>query len=137
MYGYTADVYGFAAGDEDLANIVIDAEGAPNGGVRIRQGTSVYAQLAAGLFTLGLPGGNRVAWDGATLVVQSQYLTIDNSGIRLAPNQNTSNPWADDRRICFTVTNGEFGMTGYSVADPGSSRAARWLYESELQRTGE
>ncbi|HWK09908.1 MAG TPA: hypothetical protein VNR64_07650, partial [Vicinamibacterales bacterium] len=81
-FGYATDVYGAAFGDAAAANITID----PTNGFRVRQGTTTYAQLASSVFTVGNPSGKRIGWDGTNLTLVSDYVTLDNTGIALAPD---------------------------------------------------
>jgi len=82
FYGYTSNIYGAAFGSESGSNLTID----PTNGLRIRYGSTVFAQMASSLFTLGAPGGNRVTWNGTDLTVVSSIVTINNQGITLTPS---------------------------------------------------
>ncbi len=86
LYGYSGMNVGIGLGKSTAENLVID----PTNGLRIRQGTTVYAQMASSTFTLGLPAGNRVVWDGTNLTVVSGNVTINSSGIQLPVNTGPS-----------------------------------------------
>lgn len=111
-YGYATDVYGMAAGLAAGENITID----PTNGVRIRSGTTDYAKMSGTTFTLGAPGGNRVAWDGTDLTVVSGALTIDGTGVHLAPP--TTAVFSLTKSFGFTAATGALGLSGYD--DTGS-----------------
>jgi hypothetical protein len=108
-YSYATDVYGAAFGDPAGANLVIDA----TNGLRIRQGATVYAQLASSTFTLGAAGGNRVAWDGTNLTVVSATVSITSAGINLVASG--SGAYADLNAYTFSaagVTTTAWGLYG-------------------------
>lgn len=78
-YGYASDIYGAAMGDESGENLTIE----PTNGIRVRDGSTVYAQLASGVFRVGASGGNRVEFDGTHVTVESADLLIDSDGIQV------------------------------------------------------
>jgi len=116
LYGYATDTYGSAFGDAANANITIDA----TNGIRIRDNaTNLLHASAAGALTLGNPAGNRLVWNGTTLEVVSANLTIDGSGVRIAP----STTYADARAYGFTTTTGTLGLYGADGGGAGIGRS--------------
>jgi hypothetical protein len=109
LYSYATDVYGVAMGDPSGANLVIDA----TNGLRIRNSTTVYAQMASSIFRLGLSGGNRVEWDGTNLTVVSADLTIDTSGVTLGPAGVAG--YIPANAYKWGATNGTLGITGMGL----------------------
>jgi hypothetical protein len=116
LYGYVADTYGAAFGDATAANLVIDA----TSGLRIRNGTTVFAQLAASVFTVGAAGGNRLEWDATNLTVRSANLTIDQNGVAISTTSGGQNA---GHAYAFTGTPSFFGLYG---ADE-SAASSLWL----------
>jgi len=112
-YGYVATTFGFAAGDSTAANVTIDA----TNGLRIRNSTTVFAQLSSALFTIGNPSGNRLTWDNSILKVVSANLTIDNNGIAIAPDTGTGPILA--KAYAFTVPTGDLWMGGIDSSGNG------------------
>lgn len=113
LYGYASDLYGAAFGDPSNANLTIDA----TNGLRIRQGTTVYAQMASSTFRVGAAGGNRVEWNGSALTVVSANLTIDSSGVALA----LPAAYADANSYRFTPTSPISGACGLYAHQPNST----------------
>ncbi|HWK10280.1 MAG TPA: LamG-like jellyroll fold domain-containing protein, partial [Vicinamibacterales bacterium] len=109
-FGYATDVYGAAFGDASAANITID----PTNGFRVRQGTTTYAQLASSVFTVGNPSGKRIGWDGTNLTVVSDYVTLDNTGIALAPD--TTGLFVTTNAYRWSVSHGWMGIGGSDTA---------------------
>jgi hypothetical protein len=75
-YGYAVDLYGAAFGAEAGENLTIDS----TNGLRIRQGTTTFAQLSSSLFTVGDPSGAKMTWNGTTLAISNADLTLGGGG---------------------------------------------------------
>lgn len=107
LYGYATTTFAVGLGVPSGENMTLDA----TNGLRIRQGTTTYAQLASSTFTLGLSSGNRVAWDGTNLTVVSANLQINSSGVVVAPNSSTyaaGNGYGFSTTLSGTPLNGVF-----------------------------
>lgn len=120
-YGYVSDLYGAGFGSEANTNLVIDSVN----GLRIRSGTTTYAQMAAGTFRLGLSGGNRVEWDGTDLTVEAETVNINNLGIAVTPNNASA--LAQRNGYKFEVSdNREFGMYAWENAGTSDRSLNLW-----------
>ncbi len=80
-------------------------------------------------FRVGVPAGNRVAWDGTNLTVVSANVTMDSTGLSVVPN--TSSTFNNANAYRFSVSNGNLGMGGTEIAS--TSRA--WRVESSYTGT--
>lgn len=136
-YGYTSDIFGACFGDFTAANLTID----PTNGLRIRQGSTVYAQMASSVFTLGLSSGNRVQWDGTNLTVVSANLTINQNGVVVVPAA-TAMAWSQGNGYTFTDPGAlGFGMVGgqdvngYRSVLIEANQAATGSNQAEVQMT--
>jgi hypothetical protein len=108
LYGVSGSLYGVALGDATAANMLIDA----TNGIRIRVGTTNYATLSATTFTIGAPGGNRVAWDGTDLTVVSELLSINSDGLTIGDGSPIT-VFSSPASLKFARRSGlGFGQTG-------------------------
>jgi hypothetical protein len=70
-------------------------------------------------FSLGNPSGDILKWDGSNLTVKSQNLTIDSSGVRIAPNDT----YGADRRYGFAGYDAGMSFQHYAIG-PDTLRLA-------------
>lgn len=115
-YGYATDTYGLAFGNESGSNLTID----PTNGLRIRSSTTTYAQMASGVFTLGLSAGNRVEWNGTNLTVVSQNVTINSTGVLVQPS--AVDAFTSVNGFRWNVVSGTMGISGYDSGVPLDTR---------------
>lgn len=89
-------------------------------------GTGYWLDYNSGTprFRVGVPGGDRVSWDGSALTVKSGNINIDSGGI--TSTVNVVNSWSSSAAYAFTTTGtlagGSFGIAG---VDTGSFRSVR------------
>lgn len=158
LYGYTTTRYGAGFGDESAANLTIDATDGirfRNGSTTLMQLTSAQLNLmntgviksgsatalstGAGLwiaagsgtptFRVGDPAGDYLQWDGSTITLKSQQLTIDSNGITIVPTST----YIGIRSYKFNVADGRLGSFGIA---PPTGRAlwlsSTWTGNSDL-----
>lgn len=149
-YGYTSTTYGAGFGEEAAANITIDSTNGirfrngttdlltltstaldlKNTGV-IKSGSATALGSGTGIWIaansgnpqvrVGVPGGNRVEWDGTNLKVVSANATIDQNGVTIAAN-TSGVTWGATNAFAFSgMSNTTAGMGGVAI---GSSNRA-------------
>jgi hypothetical protein len=91
-----------------------------SGATDFSSGTGLYLDYnsASPRLRVGNPAGDRLQWDGASLVVKSSDVTIDNLGITLPPAASYHAPAAYKIRNSSTDT-GAFGLWGSWTDDQG------------------
>lgn len=119
LYGYGVTTYGAGFGDASAANLVIDA----TSGIRIRQGTTTYAQMAASIFRLGLTSGNRVEWDGTNMTIVSSTVSMNSTGLSVAAPSTTYDTLYSYR----FVPNATIGGTSFGMFAKNADSANRYL----------
>ncbi len=83
-------------------------------------------------FRVGNPAGSEMAWDGSTAMFKAGNVTIDGSGVVMAPG--SSSTWAVTQSYSFALGAGlsTFGMYGY---DDGSNSGVKIYNTSSSART--
>ena len=110
----TADTSGNLAITGDLS--VGTAGVIRSGATAYGTGTGYWFDYNGGTprFRVGTPSGNRLAWDGTDLTLQSANLTVAASGVQIAPS--TSTTFSNTRGYTFSTTTGNMGLYGFDSA---------------------
>lgn len=103
VYGYSADTYGAAFGDDDASNLVIDA----TNGIRFRNGTTVLG-----------------SWSGSTITL-GQPLTANNTGQVVIDSDSVDVNWRNNSGVTSTL------FRVYNYGGSGAAEAGGWRLRTD------
>lgn len=81
---------------------------------------------------VGTTGGNRFAWDGTNLTLVSANVTVDSTGVTIAPSTTANDPQTAYK---WTVPTGDLGVYGYE--HPSSSPGRSINVQADWTGTGD